>query len=92
MGIPAITLAGEQRSSLLAASILSAANKAEWISNSEDQYVELVVELSKDGKSLSKIRKSLRPELEESSLFDTAAHTRAWENAIESCIKQSEAG
>jgi protein O-GlcNAc transferase len=90
MGVPVITMTGPDRSSLISGSVLTAAGKSDWITTSTSAYGKLAKSLSSDITSLSKVRKNLRSELENSSLFNADQMTRSWEAALISCLEKTQ--
>ena len=87
MGVPVITLLGKRRSGLMGASILHAANRADWVAASRRQFVRKAAALAKDPAGLEKIRGSLRDEVKTSPLFDAPAFVKSVENAYSSILK-----
>jgi predicted O-linked N-acetylglucosamine transferase (SPINDLY family) len=68
MGVPVITLASEQKSSRISASILSAAGLWDLIATSCDSYIQKAVELAGNAELLEGLRKHLREQLLHSAL------------------------
>jgi protein O-GlcNAc transferase len=82
MGVPVVTLQGNDRQSQIAASILTAAARKDWIAKSNKTFVQICVKFSDDIKNLISVRDSLRDEVKQSDLFDAQGFTRAWEAAL----------
>lgn len=80
MGVPYITLAGRPSVGRLGATILQGVGHSEWVATSEDEYVELAVDLASDLTRLAHHRAHLRGEMEHSPLMDELGFTRALEN------------
>ena len=80
MGVPYITLAGRPSVGRLGATILQCVGHSEWVATSEDEYVELAVDLASDLTRLAHVRANLRTEMERSPLMDETGFTRALEN------------
>ena len=81
MGVPYITLAGRPSVGRLGSSILQGVGHPEWIAESEEEYVVKAVELASDVIRLSKIRSTLREQMEASPLRDEAGFARKVEVA-----------
>lgn len=71
MGVPVVTLAGQSRSGLMAASALHAAGLPEWISKTSDEFVGIAKALAHDIPTLAAIRSGLRTKVIESPLCDS---------------------
>ena len=69
MGVPVLTLDCGRRSGQIAASVLNAAGKSEWIAEDADELVKIASELTADFQALAEIRKTLRDSILDSSLF-----------------------
>lgn len=82
MGVPTVTLAGHTMLEKQGASLLTAAGRAEWVANSEDDYVDKAIALSSDIPSIEKLRRGLRKQTLESPLFDAPRFARNLENAL----------
>lgn len=89
MGVPVITLLGTRHAERTAASILTSANRPEWIARSADEYAEIAARLVADRAALSRTRAALRDELLASPLCDTAAHARRFEHALRTLWHQA---
>ena len=87
MGVPVITLSGKRRAGLMGASILHAANRADWVAASRRQFVRKAAALAKDLAGLEKIRGGLRAEVKASPLFDAPSFVKSVENAYTSILK-----
>ena len=81
MGVPYITLAGRPSVGRLGSSILQGAGHPEWIAENEDDYVAKAVELARDVVRLSRIRSTLREQMEAGPLRDEAGFARKVEEA-----------
>jgi len=64
MGIPFVTLAGRPSVGRIGSSILEGVGHPEWIARTEDEYVELAVNLAADLSKLESLRTHLRAEME----------------------------
>ncbi|HSG72378.1 MAG TPA: hypothetical protein VLA12_18315, partial [Planctomycetaceae bacterium] len=88
---PVITRKGTRRDSAIGASILTSAEKSEWIAADADEYIDIAKQLVSDPKALADIRESLPAEVEASPLLDSQAHTRALENAMKAALATTSA-
>ncbi len=70
MGVPFVTLAGRPSVGRLGSSILHGIGHPEWIAASETDYVAKAAELASDIIRLSKIRSTLRAQMERSPIRD----------------------
>lgn len=80
MGIPVITLSGEQHASRVGASILTQLDYREWIASTTTSYIETAVKLADDKQALSELRHSLRKRMMKSTLLDAKTFTTTIEN------------
>ncbi len=70
MGVPTITLAGPTLLSRQGASLLTSAGLADWVAETEDDYVARVVAHCSDLQALATLRSRLREQALASPLFD----------------------
>lgn len=87
MGVPVLTQNTGRRSGLIAASILIAADKGEWVAASPDELIATAQALTQNFDDLSAIRQSLRDEIRDSSLFKGRDFAREIETAIEMAME-----
>jgi protein O-GlcNAc transferase len=83
MGLPIITLAGSTYASRIGASLLTNIRLPELIAQSEDQYIHVAVDLTKELEALAEIRDSIREWLTESPIVDG----RRWTWNIEAQLR-----
>jgi predicted O-linked N-acetylglucosamine transferase (SPINDLY family) len=81
MGVPVLTLTGDQRASVMGASILTTAGKSDWINSTEEQFVAGAIFLGKNISELARIRETLRGDMKNSPLFDPKSLTKSLEDA-----------
>ncbi|BDT70457.1 beta-barrel assembly-enhancing protease [Comamonadaceae bacterium OS-1] len=81
MGIPYATLAGRPSVGRIGSSILHGVGHPEWIAQTEDEYVEIVVALANDLPALAAHRAHLRGEMQASTLMDEPGFARKVEAA-----------
>lgn len=72
-GVPVVTLAGPRRPSRAGASILTAADKPEWIAETPSDYIAIATGLASDVAELSKTRAALLESIKGASVFDHGA-------------------
>lgn len=88
MGVPYVTLADRPSVGRLGSSILNSIGHPEWISTSEEEYVEKAVALAGDLQALAGIRKNLRREMRDSILMDEAGFAREFEADLRKMFTQ----
>jgi len=81
MGVPVVSLCGEQPVSRAGLSQLSNLGLPELVAHSEDQYVEIATGLANDLPRLVELRRTLRPRMESSVLMDAPRFARNIEAA-----------
>jgi len=91
MGVPVVTVKGTARRGLVGASILTSAGKAGWIANDLNQAVSIACELVSDKDSLSATRNTLRDEMKDSALMDTAGYARSMMAALKQALEKTDA-
>lgn len=82
MGVPVITLVGEQHMARVGASLLAAAGHADWATTSPDDYVRCAVALAGDAAGLATIRAGLRSDLQRGPLLDHAGQAAHFGTAL----------
>jgi len=70
MGVPVVTLEGEIPISRQSKAFLHTIGHPEWVASSVEDYIKIALNLASDLKTLSKIRKKLRMEMNDSPLCD----------------------
>ena len=81
-GLPVVTLAGRSMASRASASQLGAVGFPELVAHSHEEYAAIAFALARDRDRLSAITTNLRERGHASPLFDMAAYTRRFEEAI----------
>lgn len=81
MGVPYVTLADRPGVGRLGSSIIEGVAHPEWISRTEEEYIEKSVALASDLPGLASIRAGLRSEMEAGALMDEAGFARKMEVA-----------
>jgi len=82
-GLPILTLQGETFASRVGSSLLHAVGLGEMVTHSPEEYVAKAVELAGDSKKLAAIRETLRANLPDAPLFDSARFVRNLERAYQ---------
>lgn len=82
MGVPVVSLVGEQHMARVGASLLAAAGHADWAVVSADAYVRCAVELAGDSARLAAIRTGLRGDLLRGPLLDHAGQAELFGAAL----------
>ncbi len=70
MGVPVVSLRGKTSVGRGGASLLNCLGMTDLLAQTEDEYVEITVELAKDRQRLREMRKTLRPRMRTSPLCD----------------------
>jgi protein O-GlcNAc transferase len=83
MGVPVITRAGTAYAARMGASFLSNVGLPELIAKTDDEYMEIAVNLASNREQLQALRKSLRDRMSHSPLTDANRFTRN----LESCYR-----
>lgn len=80
-GVPFITKAGRQFAARVGASLLTAMDMPEFITESAEEYQALALDLASDDERLRAYRKALEARRASADLFDTRKYTRKLESA-----------
>jgi predicted O-linked N-acetylglucosamine transferase (SPINDLY family) len=91
MGVPVVTLKGSRRSSCFAASVLDAAGKAEWIAETEQEFLRIALSLASSS-DLATIRSELREQILSSDLARPKELAQLLKIALFSSIKSGVSG
>ncbi len=81
MGVPVLTIAGENFCGRMGASIMHHAGLADWIAKTEDDYICIAQQKANQPIELFTLKKTLREQLRQSPLFDNKGFTNALEDA-----------
>jgi len=81
MGLPVLTLKGDSFANRMGASLLSAVSLPELITNSQEDYEHLAIELATNPKKYENVKGKLLNNLKSSPLFDTKQFTIDIESA-----------
>lgn len=88
MGVPTITLAGNNMLSLQGASMLNCVGLNDWVAKDEAEYVEIARRFANSMERLVPLRDSLREVAERSPLFDTKTFAVNLESALRSMYRE----
>lgn len=80
MGLPVLTCQGESFASRMAASVISALNLSELITDTREEYESLAIELATSPKKFKAIKDKLNINLSTAPLYDTAKFTENLES------------
>ena len=81
-GLPVVTKQGKQFAARVAASLLTAIGLPQLITQTEEEYEGLILELALDHERLSKIKTMLEENRLKEPLFDTERYTRNFEAGL----------
>ncbi|ACM19013.1 TPR domain protein [Geotalea daltonii FRC-32] len=81
MGVPVVAMSGVTFAERQAISLLANAGHREWIATSEEEYMEIVLDLAADPVRLAQVRSNLRHELQSSPLMDAPRFVALLEDA-----------
>jgi len=80
--LPYVTLLGTSYVSRVGASILHQVGHPELIARTEEQYVQMAIDLAKDSERIKMYKTTLRADMMKSTLGDNAAFAREFEHGI----------
>jgi predicted O-linked N-acetylglucosamine transferase (SPINDLY family) len=89
MGVPLVTLMGQDARSRVSASTLNAAGLNEWIATNESEYIQIAKQLAENIPMLNRIRLGLRRRIESSVFMNESIFTRDFEGAVISMLEQN---
>jgi predicted O-linked N-acetylglucosamine transferase (SPINDLY family) len=79
MGVPVVTLVGDDHRSRVGLSLLSAVGEDDLATRTAEEYIERAIALAEDVDKRRKLRRTLRGEMDASPLMDQHGFTRALE-------------
>lgn len=82
MGVPVLTLQGQNFVSRMGASFMKAAKLADWVATTDDQFVELAISHAADRSALLELKKGLRGHLQRCPAWDAQRYTRDFEAGL----------
>ena len=80
MGVPFVTLRGNNHAGRMAASAVTHAGFPEWVADSHDDFVRIVQMLVSDVPRLAELRRTIRPKMAASTLCDGEKFIVGWEH------------
>ena len=83
MGVPVLSLVGKHHAGRVGASLLNAAGLTDWLADSPTSFKGIARTMAADVTRLSRLRQSLRGQLEESPLCDAVGFVRRLELAMQ---------
>lgn len=90
MGVPVITLSGQDMVQQLSSSILHSAGLEQWIAKDHNHYVEIATRIAGQGKRYATDRGNLRTLIQRSQLCDKTRISRelefAYRSALDECL------
>jgi len=87
-GLPVLTLAGKSFPARVAASLLKAVNLEDLVTESQDQYITLAIELANNPVRYQNIKNRLQEIIKTAPLFNTELFTRDLESAYQEIFKR----
>ena len=81
VGLPVLTCIGNSFASRVAASLINSVNLPELITNNQEQYESLAIQLAKNPEKIKAIKEKLNNNLIKSPLYDTPLYTEQLESA-----------
>lgn len=91
-GLPVLTQIGEAFSARVAASLLTAIDLPELVTQSPDEFENLAIELANDAGKLNAIKEKLLKNLLTKPLFNTQLYTRHLESAYKTMYERYQGG
>jgi predicted O-linked N-acetylglucosamine transferase (SPINDLY family) len=82
MGVPVISLVGDQHAARVGLSLLTAVGHPEWTAENQEDYIVKAVNLAQNRDLRSKIRELLRSEMAACTLCDQAGQAKRFEAAL----------
>jgi len=90
MGVPVLTLSGEDFLSCVGKSIMINAGYSEWVAENKNDYIKKALKFSSDIENLVIIRSNLRAIVKESPLFNAKLFAKNFEDAMFDIYKRCE--
>ena len=88
MAVPVITLRGDRMAGCMTASMLHAIGQPEWVAQSEQEYVDKIVELARDVDLRQRLRSGQRDRMAQSPLCDSQGMATHLENAYRTMFQE----
>ena len=87
MGVPVLTKKGDRHSSRVGMTLLKSVGLNDWITTSDQEYVQKAAAIAKDREKLTEIKRSLRQRMLNSPLCDSQGFARKFETALRTMWK-----
>ena len=91
-GLPVVTKRGNQFSARVAASLLTAVGLEELITETEEDYEDLIMKLAEQPRKLKELKNKLASNILKEPLFDTKRYTRNFEAGIKEAYRRASLG
>ena len=91
-GLPLVTKAGKQFAARVASSLLVAMGMSDLITETEEQYEQLIMELAHDGSKLDALKARVRINRLSKPLFKTDEYTRDFEFGLKMAVQKHRQG
>ncbi len=91
-GVPLVTKAGKQFAARVAASILTAIDCPDLVTETVEEYYDLALKLATDPDALQQVKTRLKDNLDKTPLYDSEAYVRDFEALMEKAILRYEEG
>jgi predicted O-linked N-acetylglucosamine transferase (SPINDLY family) len=88
MGVPLITLPGENFASRMGASFLSVLQRTDWIASDHASYVQIAVRMAQSIDKIRGDRFNIRAEMQRSLLCDIKTYSREFERTLHEIAKK----
>ena len=88
MGVPVVTLEGDRHAARVGASLLRAADCAEWVAPTPDAFVSIASSLARDRARLAQFRQSARTYLRRSALLNVDAYGARLHSALRTAWRE----
>ncbi len=85
MGVPVVSLGGEQHMSRVGVSLLNAAGHPEWVAADAEQYFQIATTLARDRANLATLRRTLRDDLRKGPLLNHVGQAGRFGAALRQC-------
>jgi len=92
MGLPVLTLSGDSFASRVGTSLLKALDMPELITQSQDEYESVAIDLASKPNKLNNIKKKLAKNLDNTLLFDTKEFTKQIERSYTEIYERYQLG
>ena len=91
-GVPLVTKVGQQFAGRVAASLLQAIRMPELITETEQNYEKLIIEIALDSVRYESLRAKLARNKFATSLFNTRQFTKSFEDSLQEAVRRNARG